>query len=46
MTEPTIKRDQTGLNRIESEMSQMFWSLTVIASLFAIIFILTRPQSD
>jgi hypothetical protein len=28
------------------QMSQMFWSLTVIASLFAIIIILTRPQGD
>jgi hypothetical protein len=46
MTEPTIKRDQRSLIGSKSEMSQMFWSLTVVASLFAIIFILTRPQSD
>jgi hypothetical protein len=46
MTEPTIKRDQRRLIGIKSQMSQMFWSLTVVASLFAIIFILTRPQSD
>jgi hypothetical protein len=25
---------------------QIFWSLTAIASLFAIVFILTRPQAD
>jgi len=25
---------------------QMFWSLMVIASLFAILFILTRPEAD
>jgi hypothetical protein len=27
-------------------MSQILWSLTAIGSLFAIIFILTRPQSE
>jgi len=25
---------------------EIFWSLTAIGSAFAIIFILTRPQSD